>query len=113
MCENEAFQEFSALKKDDNDRDAFGEPRRSWSGEIFHNAKNPAEATYWQKVFLRGINMRKNVISGNYEVWRLFMTDKDSSPVVKMTSGTTFRELRSQHRRCPFNDQRRRVRISR
>ena len=113
MCENEAFQEFSALKKDDNDRDAFGEPRRSWSGEIFHNAKIPAEATYWQKVFLRGINMRKNVISGNYEVWRLFMTDKDSSPVVKMTSSTTFRELRSRQRRSNFNDMRRRVRISR
>ena len=57
--------------------------------------------------------MRRNVVSGNYEVWRLFMTDKESCPVMKMTANTTFRELRSRQRRSNFNDLRRRVRISR
>lgn len=41
------------------------------------------------------------------------MTDKDSLPVKKMTADTTFRELRSQHRGCPYTDQKRRVRVHR
>ena len=57
--------------------------------------------------------MRRNVVEGRFEMWRLFMTDKESCPVMKMSVDTTFRELRSRHRKCQFNDQRRRVRISR
>ena len=109
MCKNESFQEFSALKRDDT----AGAPRLTWSGKTFHNVVIPHQATLWHKIFLRGVNMRKNVINGNYELWRLFMTDKESCPVIKMTSTTSFRELRTRHRKCQFNDQRRRVRISR
>lgn len=113
LCRNEAFQEFNALKKDNNSTDSDGALRKSYSGQIFHNIVIPPEATFWHRVYLRGLQMRRNVVSGNYEVWRLFMTDKESCPVMKMTANTTFRELRSRQRRSNFNDLRRRVRISR
>ena len=113
LCRNEAFQEFNSLKKDNNSKDSEGALRKSYSGQIFHNIVIPVEATFWHRVYLRGLQMRRNVISGNYEVWRLFMTDKESCPVMKMTSNTTFRELRTRQRRSRFNDMRRRVRISR
>ena len=113
LCRNEAFQEFNSLKKDNNSNDSDGAVRKSYSGQIFHNIVIPPEATFWHRVYLRGLQMRRNVVSGNYEVWRLFMTDSESCPVMKMTSSTTFRELRSRQRKSSFNDMRRRVRISR
>lgn len=57
--------------------------------------------------------MRRNISTGRFELWRLFMTDADSLPVKKMSKSTSFRELRSCHRKSPFNDQKRRVKISR
>lgn len=50
--------------------------------------------------------MRRNICNGRFELWRLFLTDADSLPVKKMSFDTTFRELRSSHRRSPFNQPR-------
>ena len=57
--------------------------------------------------------MRRNISNGRFELWRLFMTDADSLPVKKMSKSTSHRELRSSHRKSPFNDPSRRVKISR
>ena len=68
--------------------------RLSWSGENFHDVKIPDQATLWRKVYLRGLQMRRNICEGRFELWRLFLTDQNHLPVKKMTSKTTFRELR-------------------
>ena len=57
--------------------------------------------------------MRRNVVEGRFEMWRLFMTDKDHLPVKKMTAETSHRELRSAHRNSTYNTKERHVRISR
>ena len=62
---------------------------------------------------LRSFQMRRNISNGRFELWRLFMTDADSLPVKKMSKSTSHRELRSSHRKSPFNDPSRRVKISR
>lgn len=68
--------------------------RLSWSGENFHDVKIPDQATLWRKIYLRGLQMRRNICEGRFELWRLFLTDESHLPVKKMTSKTTFRELR-------------------
>jgi len=110
MCKNECFDKYNALKTNDEDDNS---QRLAWSGQKFHDLDMPEEATYWQKVFQRGIQMRRNIVEGRFEMFRLFMTDADSLPVKKMSWDTSFRELRSFHRKSPFNDTRRRVRINR
>ena len=110
MCKNEGFDKYNALKKEDDEE---SEARLAWTGDKFHNLKMEEEATYWQKVFRRGIQMRRNVVDGRFEMWRLFMTDADSLPVKKMSWDTSFRELKKHHDRSQFSDNRRRVRINR
>ena len=68
--------------------------RMTWSGEKFHDINMPENATLWRKIYLRGIQMRRNIVEGRFELWRLFLTDENHLPVKKMTSTTTFRELR-------------------
>ena len=107
---NEGFERYSALKKNVPDG---ADERRSWSGEELHGVNLPAEATHWQRVFQRGVAMRRNLTQGRFELWRMFMTGPDHLPVKNMDSNTTFRELRSAHRGSPFLSQDRRVRINR
>ena len=75
MCKNEGFDKYNALKKED---DADTRQRMAWSGEKFHDLEMDEEATYWQKVFQRGIQMRRNIVDGRFEMWRLFMTDAEN-----------------------------------
>jgi len=88
-------------------------PRTSFTGDRLHCVTIPSKASYWRKVWLRGLQMRRNVCQGRFEMWRLFMTDKDHLPVKKMTAKTTHRELRSAHRSSKYNTRERQVRISR
>jgi len=110
LCKNENFDEKKALHEnyDENEDEA---QRMSWSGKKLHDVKISDDSTFWHKVFLRGIEMRRNILSGKFEMWRLFMMDQESLPVKKMSKETTQRELRSQHRNSAFNDHRRRVKI--
>ena len=112
LCKNENFDEYNALKNSDDESDSV---RMSWSGEKFHDIdpNEEGDSTFWHRVFRRGVEMRRNIVKGKFEMWRLFMTDLESLPVKKMSRETTFRELRSQHRNSPFNDHKRRVRIHR
>lgn len=110
LCHRENFHESKILLKDDIPG---AEDRVSWSGQIFHGGDIPAEAGYWHRVYRRGVQMRRNVARGNFQMWRMFMTDEDSLPVKQMCRDTTFRELRSRHRGCPKADQKRRVRVQR
>ena len=110
MCKNEGFDKYNALKKDDDEESKM---RMTWSGNKFHDLEMDEDATYWQKVFRRGIQMRRNIVNGRFEMWRLFMTDAESLPVKKMNRDTTFRELTMCHSKSKFNEDRRRVRINR
>ena len=68
--------------------------RLCWSGEKFHDVKLPKNATLWHKIYLRGMQMRRNICEGRFELWRLFLTGENRLPVKKMMFNTTFRELR-------------------
>ena len=43
----------------------------------------PDDAVYWRKVFLRGVQMRRNIVNGNYEGYRIYANS--DCPVAKLT----------------------------
>ena len=61
LCKNENFNEYTALKNDDEDVG-----RITFTEERFHDVELPDEATSWHKIFLRGMQMRRNICSGRY-----------------------------------------------
>ena len=134
MCRKEHFHEYTALKsndsEDEQDDGEVEQPRKrrkhwidqpentkeirtAYNGEKLHTIHLPPDAGHWQKVFLRGLQMRRNVCQGRFEMWRLYLTDHDHLPVKKLTKDTTWRELRSSHRSSKYNTVDRRVRIHR
>ena len=110
LCKIERFDKFGALKKEEVNLE---DGRLSWSGEKFHDISEDSGATVWQKVFQRGMKMRRNVVGGRYELWRLFMTDQSSQPVTRMSRETNVEDLRAAHLASPFTEERRRVRVNR
>ena len=111
LCKKERFDKFGALKKEEvNVEDV---ERLSWSGEKFHDLTEESEATVWQKVFQRGMRMRRNVVEGRFELWRLFMTGQSSLPVMRMSRDTSEEEVRAAHLTSPYTEERRRVRVNR
>lgn len=107
ICIKEHLMEYTVLRNPE-------EPdKKTYCGELLHDIQIPEETTWWRKVFLRGVQMRRNICQGRFELWRLFLTSPEHVPVKHMTSDTTFRELRSSHRRSPFNHPERRVRLHR
>ena len=89
-----------SLKTDDDD----GAQKLAWNGDKLQDVKIPEEAILWHTIFLKGIQMRRNMVAGRYQLWRLFMTDENSLPVKKMSQDTTFRELRSCHMRSNISN---------
>jgi len=89
LCTKEGFKDIDSLKTEDDN----GAQKLAWNGENLHDVKIPEDATLWHTIFLKGSQMRRNMIGGRYQLWRLFMTDENSLPVQKMSQDTSFREL--------------------
>ena len=79
------------------------EKRLTWSGELLHSNETREEATRWQKIYQRGIQMRRNLAAGKCEIWRLFLTDdKDCLPVRKMTQESQSEDQETLNNLCPY-----------
>ena len=48
LCKNESFDEYNALKKNNNETEN-STPRLSWSGEKFHDVTEDDDSTFWQR----------------------------------------------------------------
>ena len=87
LCELEGLDKVSCLSDEEINKDDEG--RVAWSGELLHNTETSEEVTRWQKIYQRGIKMRRNLAAGECEMWRFFLTyDKDSLSVTKITRDT-------------------------
>ena len=111
LCQLERLDKLRSLSNEDVNKD--DEDRLAWSGELLHSNETSDEATRWQKIYQRGVQMRRNLTEGRYEMWRLFMTDQDNLPVKKMSKDTQPEDLEILHNLSPYNDQGRRVRVNR
>ena len=81
------LDELSSLR----DEDVNKHDRVAWSGELLHSNETSEEATKWQTIYQRGVQMRRNLATGKCEMWRFFLTDereKDHLSVRKMTRDT-------------------------
>ena len=113
LCSMENFLEITSLKNEETEGEDASK-RLSWSLEVFHDVQVDSDAPKWGQVFQRGIEMRRNICRGKFELWRLFMTDANCLPVKKMTKNTLEEELRSYHKgSLKAKDPKRRVRINR
>ena len=52
----------------------------------------PDDYESWRKVYLRGLEMRRNIISGNFEGWRIYANSE--VPVVKLTPDLDLNEVK-------------------
>ena len=80
MCIKTEFASYSCLESDPPTS------RVGWAGIDMHNASNKdrEEVTgVWRKTFSRGIKMRRNVVAGNFQGWRLFSNSR--CPVTELT----------------------------
>ena len=102
LYELEGLDKVSSLR----DEEINQEDRVAWSGELLHSNKTSEEATRWQKIYQRGIQMRKNLAEGKCEMWRLFMVyeDEDNIPVRKMTQDTQQEDLEILNKLMPYYD---------
>jgi len=80
VCIKTEFASYSCLESDPPTS------RVGWAGIDMHNASNKdrEEVTgVWRKTFSRGIKMRRNVVAGNFQGWRLFSNSR--CPVTELT----------------------------
>ena len=108
LCKLERLDTVSCLSNEEVNKD--DGDRLTWSGELLHSNKTSDEATKWMKIYQRGIQMRRNLAEGKFEVWRLFKIDEDNLPVRKMTQDTHQKDLEILHNN---NNPVKRVRIDR
>lgn len=113
LCELERLDTVSCLSNEEVNKD--DEDRVTWSGELLHSNETSDAATRWQKVYQRGVQMRRNLAEGKCEMWRLFKIDEDNSTVRKMTQNTQQKDREILDNLSPYlnNNQDRRVRINR
>ena len=113
LCKLERLDTVSCLSNEEVNKD--DGDRLTWSGELLHSNKISDEATKWMKIYQRGIQMRRNLAEGKFEVWRLFKIDEDNLPVRKMTQDTQQEDLEILHNLSPNNNNNlvKRVRIDR
>ena len=111
LCELEGLDKVSSLCKEVNKDD--NKDCVAWSGELLHSNETSEEATRWQKIYQRGVQMRRNLTAGKCEMWRLFMTYENCLPVRKMTQDTHSEDQAILHNLSPYLDQERQVRVNR
>ena len=112
LCELEGLDKVSSLSDEEINKDY--EHRLAWSGELLHSNETREEATRWQKIYQRGIQMRRNLAAGKCEMWRLFMSDdKDCLPVRKMSPDTQPEFLGDLYSLSPYTGKRAYVRVHR
>ena len=73
LCKLERLDTVSCLSNEEVNKD--DGDRLTWSGELLHSNKISDEATKWMKIYQRGIQMKRNLAEGKFEVWRLFKID--------------------------------------
>ena len=77
VCQKEELANYECLTdKENQGRNAeglnsLGLPKVGWAGKPMR-IRPPDDYEPWRKVYLRGLQMRRNIISSNYEGWRIY-----------------------------------------
>lgn len=84
ICAKEELANYQCLLNEDEEEDEDeDEPvKLGWRGRPMRIRPNP-EYPYWRRVFLKGLQMRRNIWQSNYEGWRIYANA--NVPVTKLT----------------------------
>eukprot|EP00095_Tigriopus_kingsejongensis_P000696 snap_masked-scaffold58_size443543-processed-gene-2.4 protein:Tk00696 transcript:snap_masked-scaffold58_size443543-processed-gene-2.4-mRNA-1 annotation:"probable e3 ubiquitin ligase complex scf subunit sconb-like" len=90
ICAREELANYHCLLSDEEDEDSGSRPSTAhlpplkvgWSGRPMRVSPN-REYPYWRRVFLKGLQMRRNIWQSNYEGWRIYANA--NVPVTKLT----------------------------
>ena len=70
MCQKEELANYECLLDKENEASE-DLTKVGWTGKPMR-IRPPDDYEQWRKVYLRGLEMRRNIISGNFEGWRIY-----------------------------------------
>ena len=90
VCQKEELANYECLLDKENEEDSVPS-KVGWTGKPMR-IRPPDDYESWRKVYLRGLEMRRNIISGNFEGWRIYANSE--VPVVKLTPDLDLNEVK-------------------
>ena len=92
VCQREELANYECLS--DKENDTLEELNKvGWSGKIMR-IKPPDDYDHWRKIYLRGLQMRRNIIASNFEGWRIYANT--NKPVAKLTPDLDLNEVKKE-----------------
>lgn len=107
LCKLQELDEYFSILTDES---AESGSRLCYNARSLHTYDVTNDSPLWRRIYLRGMEMRRNVCAGKFQLWRLYATDEEHCPVIEYSFNTSDRELRLKHRKSSKYDQRRRTR---
>ena len=90
VCQKEELANYECLTDKENEHsEDFA--KVGWTGKPMR-IRPPDDYESWRKVYLRGLEMRRNIISGNFEGWRIYANSE--VPVAKLTPDLDLNEVK-------------------
>ena len=88
LCFKTEFANYSCLEGDPHAKQV------GWAGTSMHLdwRREDASLGVWRKTWKRGIKMRKNVVAGNFQGWRLFSNSE--CPVTELSPGLDMNKVK-------------------
>ncbi len=96
ICTREELANYQCLLVDEEESQKEGEGKASkvgWRGTQMR-CRPPSDLPSWRRVFLKGLQMRRNIWQSNYEGWRMYANS--SVPVVKLSPDLDLNEVKRQ-----------------
>jgi hypothetical protein len=93
VCQKEELVNYECLQDKENQspEGSAQNTKIGWAGKPMR-IRPPDDYEPWRKVYLRGLQMRRNIISSNYEGWRIYANS--DQPVAKLTPDLDLNEVK-------------------
>jgi len=91
VCTREELANYETLAGDRENETLEDLNKIGWAGKPMR-IKPPDDYEHWRKVYLRGLQMRRNIISSNFEGWRIYANTR--KPVAKLTPDLDLNEVK-------------------
>lgn len=87
VCIKDELANYDCLNNSDDDE------LLGWSGKPMR-VRPPEDYEHWRKIYLRGLQMRKNIVKSNFQGWRIYANSR--VPVAKLTPDLDLNEIKKQ-----------------
>ena len=91
VCQKEELVNYECLSDAQNPPTDPGLNKIGWTGKPMR-MRPPDDYDPWRKMYLRGLQMRRNIVTSNFEAWRIYANS--DVPVVKLTPDLDLNEVK-------------------